>query len=56
MVPTDPDDDHVIVCALAAHVDAIVSGDRDLLDLPDFRDIPILTASQALALINPTGG
>jgi len=56
VVPTDPDDDHVIACALAAHADAIVSGDRDLLDLPDFRDIPILTASQALALIEQTSG
>lgn len=56
VVPTDPDDDHVIACALAAHADAIVSGDRDLLDLLDFRDIPILTASQALALIEPTIG
>jgi putative PIN family toxin of toxin-antitoxin system len=56
VVPTDPDDDHVIACALAAHADAIVSGDRDLLDLADFRDIPILTASQALALIEQTSG
>ena len=29
----DPDDDHVIACALAAKADAIVSGDADLLTL-----------------------
>ena len=27
----DPDDDEVLACAIAAHVDAIVSGDTDLL-------------------------
>ncbi len=48
---TDPDEDHVIAFALVALADAIVSGDRDLLDLPDFHDIPSFTASQALTLI-----
>ena len=56
VVPTDPDDDHVIACALAAHANAIVSGDRDLLDLADFRDIPIRTPRQALATIEQTSG
>ena len=37
----DPGDDMFLCCAVAAGADAIVSGDRDLLDLGAFRDIPI---------------
>jgi len=48
-VERDPDDDHVIACALAARADAIVSGDRDLLDLGQYQGIAILTAADALA-------
>lgn len=51
VVERDPDDDHVIACAIAAHVDAIVSGDRDLLDLRQHQQIAIITAQQALARI-----
>jgi putative PIN family toxin of toxin-antitoxin system len=51
VVERDPDDDHVIACAMAAHADAIVSGDRDLLNLGVHGGIPILIAAQALALI-----
>jgi putative PIN family toxin of toxin-antitoxin system len=35
-VLNDPDDDHVLACALAAKVDLIVSGDRDLLTRKKF--------------------
>ncbi|MDX2298389.1 MAG: putative toxin-antitoxin system toxin component, PIN family [Xanthomonadaceae bacterium] len=51
VVLVDPDDDHVIACALAERADAIVSGDSDLLDLKQHQHIPILTAQQALARI-----
>ena len=51
-VSRDPDDDHVLACALAARSELIVSGDRDLLDLGAFRDIRILTARRALELIH----
>ena len=44
----DPDDDAILACALAAHANLIVSGDADLLVLEQFRDIPIMTAAQAL--------
>lgn len=44
----DPDDAAVLACALAAHVDAIVSGDDDLHALGEFQSIPILTAAECL--------
>jgi putative PIN family toxin of toxin-antitoxin system len=44
----DPDDNHVLACALAARAELIVSGDRDLLDLGTFRDVRILNPSEAL--------
>jgi uncharacterized protein len=44
----DPDDDHVLACALAAQANLIVSGDRDLLDLHEYQGIPILTTTAAL--------
>lgn len=51
VVERDPDDDHVIACALTARAEAIVSGDRDLLELGQHHGIAILTAAQALARI-----
>jgi putative toxin-antitoxin system toxin component, PIN family len=47
----DPDDDHVLACALAAQAHAIVSGDSDLLALGAYQDIPIITAAQCLMRI-----
>ncbi|MCC7360309.1 MAG: putative toxin-antitoxin system toxin component, PIN family [Anaerolineales bacterium] len=43
-VSDDPDDDAVLACAAAAQADAIVSGDKHLLKLKQFQDIPVLTA------------
>lgn len=51
VVVADPDDDHVLACAVAARVDLIVSGDSDLLDLSSFQGIPIITAADALERI-----
>lgn len=51
-VLTDPDDDHVLACALAAIADLIVSGDKDLLTLKTFREIPIVTAAEAVRILN----
>ncbi len=44
----DPDDVHVLACALAAEADAIVTGDKDLLALKMFEGIPILKVRDTL--------
>src|ERR1700682_5916148 len=38
----DPNDDHVLACALEAKADVIVSGDNDLLTLGTFEGIQIV--------------
>lgn len=43
VVKDDPDDDKVLACALAVKADYIVSGDRHLLELGVFENIPIVT-------------
>ncbi len=50
----DPDDAAVLACAIAAQVDAIVSGDKDLLSLRLYREIPILSPSQSLKRLDET--
>ena len=44
----DPDDAHVLACAVSAEADAIVTGDKDLLTLGSFAGIPIVDATEAL--------
>ena len=44
----DPDDDRVLECAVEAGAQAIVSGDRDLLDIGSFRAISIMSPRQFL--------
>jgi putative PIN family toxin of toxin-antitoxin system len=41
-VATDPDDDRILECALEARAEVIISGDRDLLALGAFGDMPIM--------------
>ncbi len=50
-VPSDPDDDIFLACAVAAQADLIVSGDRHLLDLGRFRGIRIVTPAEALEIL-----
>ena len=50
-VSRDPDDDQVLACALAANAGLIVTRDKDLRTLDPFRDIRILSAREALALL-----
>lgn len=49
----DPDDLHILGLAVAAKADCIVTGDRDLLVLKAYRDIPILTPSGFLERLTP---
>jgi len=51
MILDDPDDDHMLACALAAQANLIVSGDHHLLDLKTYQGIRIVTASEALQLL-----
>lgn len=53
VIPADPDDDHVLACALVAKADLIVSGDRHLLRLQRYQESPIVTAGEAVRRIEP---
>ena len=56
VVPTDPDDDHVIAAAVTGQADLIASGDkRDLLPLGSYAGIPIITAREAVERLEVTG-
>lgn len=46
----DPSDDKFLACAVAAQVFCIISGDRHLLGLKNFRGIAILTPCQFLTV------
>ena len=41
-VPDDPDDNHIVACAIEGRADLIVSGDRHLLTLVSYEGIPIV--------------
>ncbi|GAB4539331.1 MAG: putative toxin-antitoxin system toxin component, PIN family [Anaerolineales bacterium] len=47
-VEDDPKDDKFLEAAAAGKVDFIVSGDKHLLDLKEFRSIPIITGREFL--------
>lgn len=48
-VPSDPDDNRVLECAIAAGSEVIVSGDSDLLRLGSYGGIRILRAAELLS-------
>lgn len=48
IVAEDPDDNRVLEAAVEGEVDVIVSGDRHLLALTVFQDIPIMSPRQLL--------
>jgi putative PIN family toxin of toxin-antitoxin system len=51
----DPKDNPILECALAGRADAIVTGDKDLLLLNPFRNIPIITPRQFLNNLSSSG-
>lgn len=48
VVRRDPDDDHVLACAVAADCEVIVSDDDDLISLIDYRAIKIVSSAEFL--------
>jgi len=52
VIENDPDDDHVIACAVAAQVDLIISGDKHLHSLGgQYKGIRIVNSTEALEII-----
>jgi len=52
VILNDPDDDHVLACAIGAQADLIVSGDGHLLNLKEYQGIRIVTAVEAVQAVN----
>jgi uncharacterized protein len=50
-VPNDPDDDHVVACAVLGKADVIVSGDRHLLALGQYQGVPIVRPVDFLRMV-----
>jgi uncharacterized protein len=48
----DPEDDKFISCAFSGSADYIVSGDKDLFDLKQYKSIKIIKASDFLKMYN----
>jgi len=51
IIKEDQADNLILACALVASVNYIVSGDKHLVNLKKFQNIPILTPKQFLAKI-----
>ena len=54
-IEDDPKDDKFLEAAVAGKVDFIVSGDKHLLDLKEFRSIPIITGREFLDWLKVNG-
>ncbi len=51
VIAADPDDDHVLACAVIAGAELIVSGDSHLLGLGSYQRIRILTPTEAVSIL-----
>ena len=47
-VRDDPNDDHVVSCAIAAGAEAIITGDKDLLRMSSYEGIKMLRLAEFL--------
>lgn len=45
-IPDDPSDEMFLACAVDASADFIGNGDRHLLDISEYKDIPIITVNE----------
>ena len=48
IIKDDPSDDIILACAVSAHADVIISGDKHLLRILKYENIPILNANNYL--------
>ena len=51
IVKEDPDDNKIIECAVESRADYILSYDKHLLNLKEYKNIKIITPEEALSLI-----
>lgn len=51
VVKKDPDDDKILECAVSCDADYVVTGDKHLLDLKEYRGIRIVTPKQFLDIL-----
>jgi uncharacterized protein len=56
VIKSDPPDNRVLECAAEGKSDYTVSGDRDLLKLGRFRDIPLVRVREFLKATLERGG
>lgn len=54
VIVSDPDEDHVLACAVGGSAKYIVSGDKHLLSLGQYQTAQICTAREFLSLIDAT--
>lgn len=50
IVKNDPDDDKFIECAAALKADAVITGDKEVLSIKEYKGIKILTPQQFLKI------
>lgn len=51
VIKDDPDDNKVLACALEVRADYIISGDKHLLTLKEYKNIPIVKAKEYLNIL-----
>lgn len=53
VIKDDPADDRILECAVEGEAEYLVSGNKHLLDVKEFKGIKILTAKQMLDILVP---